>query len=63
MMLERNENRSSTRYTQAFAYTFPKSIDADRLVRAIEETAAANSVFQTRFTETDDSWHPARNST
>lgn len=56
MMLEWNENRASARYTIAIANIFPKSINPDKLVKAIEDSTTANEIFRTRFIETGDGW-------
>ena len=53
MFLEWNEARESKQYTIAVVNAWPKTIDADRLVRAVEESVAAHEIFRMRFVETE----------
>ena len=54
MFLEWNSARESTQYTIAIVNVFPKTIDPERLVRAVESASAANAMFKMRFVLEDE---------
>ncbi len=53
MFLEWNANRASTQYSICYHHILPKSIDIERLQKAIEEFVQAHDAFRIRFVETD----------
>ena len=54
MFLEWNNARESSQYTVAIVNIFPKVIDPERLVRAVESAAADNEMFKARFILEDE---------
>ena len=54
MFLEWNNARESSQYTVAIVNIFPKTIDPERLVRAVESAAADNEMFKARFILEDE---------
>ena len=54
MFLEWNVARESPQYTVAIVNVFPKTIDPERLVRAVESAAADNEMFRARFILEDE---------
>ena len=51
MFLEWNESRESSQYTIAVVNRWPKTVDADRLAKAVEAAVEAHEVFRMRFVE------------
>ena len=51
MFLEWNESRESSQYTIAVVNRWPKTVDADRLAKAVDAAVEAHEVFRMRFVE------------